>query len=191
MAIEAAPDHLAPKVSLVSRSCMERSSSAKNKVLTQNVVPATWPSPTPPVSRHTENNKANNKLLIASHHCSLRSSVSSSCLKRYFMCSLLSIGLQCKRTVRGVEYKGTQNITVTGRECVVWVDTLTLLPTLHLDLPDMTVEDAGNFCRNLGGMHTGPVCYVWTRDGGLQLEDCDVTLCGEWLAVASLSLSLM
>ncbi|PVD36192.1 hypothetical protein C0Q70_03167 [Pomacea canaliculata] len=64
------------------------------------------------------------------------------------------------------------------RECVVWVDTLTLLPTLHLDLPDMTVEDAGNFCRNPGGMHTGPVCYVWTRDGGLQLEDCDVTLCG-------------
>ncbi|CAH1786987.1 unnamed protein product, partial [Owenia fusiformis] len=83
----------------------------------------------------------------------------------------------CKTSDMGTEYRGRKSWTKTGKQCQRW-DSQT--PHAHENydanmFPDVSVADAGNFCRNPDLSHTGPWCY--TIDPNTEWEYCDIDWC--------------
>ena len=70
----------------------------------------------------------------------------------------------------GLGYNGSVSHTVTGSQCVRWVDT----NTSYTDKRYPELSKAGNGCRNPGQWRETPWCF--TADGGVELcgvESCD------------------
>ncbi|KAK7473756.1 hypothetical protein BaRGS_00034979, partial [Batillaria attramentaria] len=87
--------------------------------------------------------------------------------------------LECSRTKTGADYKGTLATTVSGSTCETWSDAILQLLEFQANfLPDETVGDAGNFCRNPKGSYPSPMCFV--RQGILLVEElCPVPVCAD------------
>ncbi|XP_025079259.1 uncharacterized protein LOC112555197 [Pomacea canaliculata] len=86
-----------------------------------------------------------------------------------------SKALQCLQSPAGVEYKGDINFTVSGRECLRW-DAKQLANPSPDDLPDSSVAEAGNKCRNpVSRLKDRPWCYV--DGGGQDWEYCCIPSC--------------
>ena len=70
-------------------------------------------------------------------------------------------------------YRGTQSTSASGKDCLFW--------TWHLEdqqfasYPDDTIQDASNYCRNIGGDRNNVWCITawWASEW----EYCDVPLC--------------
>ena len=72
-------------------------------------------------------------------------------------------------------YQGRENATKGGLECQPWY---TAQPHAHSSPPPVFPEmkNASNFCRNGGGIESGPWCY--TMDPLVRWQHCDITTCG-------------
>ena len=83
---------------------------------------------------------------------------------------------ECKTTDLGKEYMGHVASTLSGKICQRW-DSQS--PHTHTKdeskLPDQTLSDAANFCRNPDGEIHGPWCY--TIDNATRWEYCNVPTC--------------
>lgn len=81
-------------------------------------------------------------------------------------------------TELGMNYRGVKAVTVTGKSCLRWATVLKDL-SYHPEL-------AGhNYCRNPGGSHPQPWCYVQNDKGEKDVELCDVEKCfNEWISYA-------
>ena len=77
---------------------------------------------------------------------------------------------------------GTTAVTVSGKTCQAWTATSPHVPysgVVASQFPDDSMEEASNYCRNVGGLEDGPWCY--TTDPDTRFELCDVPKCyGEW-----------
>ena len=82
----------------------------------------------------------------------------------------------CIEDLTGRDYAGSRSITASGRVCQRWNSQI---PHLHNttsnDLPDASLDDAANYCRNPDNSPTGPWCY--TLDIDMISETCDIPLC--------------
>ncbi|KAL6465275.1 hypothetical protein MHYP_G00254080 [Metynnis hypsauchen] len=79
----------------------------------------------------------------------------------------------CIKDSNGVEYRGTQQKSSSGKVCVNWNST-TYDVQSHAD--SHTGVGDHNFCRNPDGSD-GPWCYVSGTDGQLQREACAIDSC--------------
>jgi integrin beta 3 len=83
---------------------------------------------------------------------------------------------ECKMDLEGSSYVGSKNTTPSCLSCQRW-DTQS--PHTHTftasDLPDETLSDAGNMCRNPNQKADGPWCYTTHSD--TEWEYCDIPLC--------------
>ena len=72
-------------------------------------------------------------------------------------------------------YQGRVNTTKGGLECQPWY---TAKPHAHSSPPPVFPEmrNASNFCRNGGGIESGPWCY--TMDPLVRWQHCDIQTCG-------------
>lgn len=72
-------------------------------------------------------------------------------------------------------YQGRANTTKGGLECQAWY---TAQPHAHSSPPPVFPEmrNASNFCRNGGGIESGPWCY--TMDPLVRWQHCDIETCG-------------
>ena len=70
---------------------------------------------------------------------------------------------ECKLTDEGTEYRGSQSVSVTGRDCLSWDESA--------EYPDLTE----NYCRNPDNKAGGPWCYV--GEGNDEWEFCHVDFC--------------
>ena len=77
-----------------------------------------------------------------------------------------------------------KNTTVSGRTCQRWDSQSPHRHTRNnpVDFPDVTLEGAGNRCRNPDG-EPKPWCY--TTDSGKRWEYCNVPDCQETLGYLS------
>lgn len=82
---------------------------------------------------------------------------------------------ECIRDSNGVNYRGTQQRSSSGKLCVNWINT-----TRNYDIQNHADSDTGvgdhSFCRNPDASD-GPWCYVSGTDGRLQREACDIDSC--------------
>ncbi|XP_046578277.1 uncharacterized protein LOC124286005 [Haliotis rubra] len=79
-------------------------------------------------------------------------------------------GVECRQSDKGVEFKGSVNMTINGLPCLPW----TTDSSLQLDqFPDMTWAEASNYCRNPNGRNK-PWCYV---DLSKNWEECPIVHC--------------
>ena len=74
----------------------------------------------------------------------------------------------CRETVSGQEYIGHVNVSISGKRCLQWKDTVAVLES-----KDASIEDAENFCRNPDYSEDGLWCYV----EGVVKEYCHVPFC--------------
>lgn len=87
----------------------------------------------------------------------------------------------CKTNRRGLEYKGTINVTENGKTCLPWNN---ILITLYeqfqdSDFPDKTVNEASNYCRNPINLKLGPWCFTSFYSGtNLTIGLCAIPICG-------------
>ncbi|KAK7498995.1 hypothetical protein BaRGS_00009804 [Batillaria attramentaria] len=79
--------------------------------------------------------------------------------------------LECILTEKATSYKGRLNVTGSGQSCDPWTSSWI---TGNM-LPDDTIADAQNFCRNPDGLKRWPFCYV--PDPVIKFEYCDLLLC--------------
>ena len=86
--------------------------------------------------------------------------------------------LECSQTSQGRDYKGDVTFTLRGLTCLRWDDAMIHDVTAD-DLPDVTLAEAGNKCRNPRGFNRSvPWCYVMGLSG-LEWEYCAVIFCSE------------
>ncbi|XP_072520810.1 phosphoinositide-3-kinase-interacting protein 1 [Salminus brasiliensis] len=82
---------------------------------------------------------------------------------------------ECIRDSNGVDYRGTQQRSSSGKVCVNWSNT-----TRDYDIQNHADSDTGvgdhSFCRNPDASD-GPWCYVSGTDGQLQREACAIDSC--------------
>ena len=84
--------------------------------------------------------------------------------------------LECKLTRGGQEYKGTKAVTISGKPCQSWLQSY---PHITDVLPDATIDDAENFCRNPGETHPyGPWCFT-SLDSVREWDYCNVPYCDD------------
>ncbi|CAH1777248.1 unnamed protein product [Owenia fusiformis] len=83
---------------------------------------------------------------------------------------------ECKDGTVGSRYRGTISVTAHDNPCQRW-DSQFPHPhrTNPLDLPDRSLTDAQNFCRNPNGEPFGPWCY--TTNPYIRKQYCDIPLC--------------
>ena len=94
------------------------------------------------------------------------------------MCSepLPGIHAECKHDRRGLDYQGKINITWTGQACSHWIH---IRGYINLDnLPDDTVDEAFNYCRNTDNSSLGPFCMIQNHEGFTK-ESCLIHMCSE------------
>ncbi|KAK9880670.1 hypothetical protein WA026_011907 [Henosepilachna vigintioctopunctata] len=90
---------------------------------------------------------------------------------------------------QGHLYRGTQDITISGKKCMKWSH------QLHISLSDNPELTGHNYCRNPGNAEDQPFCFVDQNDKEL----CDISKCvyvvGLYIfvcfAIISLGLSLL
>ena len=87
----------------------------------------------------------------------------------------------CLEDVLGLSYTGIQNVSKSGRTCLVWWPF-----SADEDPPDATVVHAQNFCRNVGifgdddEIKHGPIWfYEYEYDGPALYDDCDIPRCSD------------
>ena len=75
----------------------------------------------------------------------------------------------------GRYYQGQVNTTKGGLACQPWYSAR---PHNHTQPPPVFPEmrNASNFCRNGGGIESGPWCY--TMDPLVRWQHCDINKCG-------------
>ena len=79
----------------------------------------------------------------------------------------------CKTTQVASEYAGDLSTTVSGNTCTRWdLADVTFDPDLF---PDVSLEDAANFCRNPDRKAEGVWCF--TDPAGDEWELCDLPIC--------------
>ncbi|CAH1776060.1 unnamed protein product [Owenia fusiformis] len=85
---------------------------------------------------------------------------------------------ECKTDTLGDAYRGTLSVTNTGKTCQRWDSQSphSHQVTDNSAVPDETLGDANNYCRNANSWQEGPWCY--TTDSSTRWEYCDVQLCG-------------
>jgi len=78
----------------------------------------------------------------------------------------------------GRYYGGAVNVTDGGLACQRWADQY---PHRHTFRPDLAplLDNAGNACRNAGGVYQRPWCY--TVDPNVRWQYCDVAICGQYI----------
>ena len=91
---------------------------------------------------------------------------------------LFCITIECKDTVKGLDYIGSLNTTKSGKSCQRW-DSDTPHNTNKNEVkkgnfPEKSIASAGNKCRNLVD-NDSPWCY--TTDPATRWEYCDVPMC--------------
>lgn len=92
-------------------------------------------------------------------------------LPTYVVMAISISEMECKTTSTGTEYKGSLNVTITGRTCQRWN---TNTPHYIFEANRMT-EDDKNYCRNPDNENGGPWCH--TTDPGMRWEYCNVAMC--------------
>ena len=87
--------------------------------------------------------------------------------------------LDCKRSKLGTEYLGHEAITKSRRTCQEWSTISHKFQ--QADFPDVSIEAAGNKCRNPDNEPNGPWCYVMNpnMDSATPFiwEYCDIPMC--------------
>ena len=80
---------------------------------------------------------------------------------------------QCRRTLIGAEYLGTQMKTPSGKTCLHWIDYQDKLSnsTYFMD----SINKSVNYCRNPDGDVKGPWCFT----GPESRESCAIVFCGK------------
>ncbi|XP_066511213.1 phosphoinositide-3-kinase-interacting protein 1-like [Hoplias malabaricus] len=82
---------------------------------------------------------------------------------------------ECIKDSGGVEYRGTQQKSSSGKLCLNWINT-----TRDYDVQNHADSDAGvgdhSFCRNPDGSD-GPWCYISRPDGLPEREACTIDSC--------------
>ena len=73
-----------------------------------------------------------------------------------------------------MEYKGTKAITKYGKQCQSWPHSF--LRDRKYWIPDSTIEDAENFCRNPNKRKLGPWCFT-SLDAEREWEYCNIPHC--------------
>jgi len=78
-------------------------------------------------------------------------------------------------SVDQADYRGTINVTASGKECIKWDETEYYKPE---DYPNDGLED-NNYCRKPGDWRDHVWCYTAEEDefGNKRREDCDVPYC--------------
>ena len=75
---------------------------------------------------------------------------------------LVAVGPWCFSYFNHGEYRGQVNVTATGKPCQRWDAQVPHVHTVDAeDMPDGSLEDAGNFCRN-PNQRWWPWCYTMT-----------------------------
>ena len=71
-------------------------------------------------------------------------------------------------------YNGTIARTSTGRLCRRWD-----VSGFHIvaGLPDNSISDAANYCRNPDAKASGPWCYIVNNLGAVSWESCGIDPC--------------
>lgn len=84
--------------------------------------------------------------------------------------------INCKQTVKGLEYRGTESVTISGKTCQRWDSQTPHAHSYDQYLPgNASVHE--NFCRNpRASDNVVPWCY--TTDKNLRWEICGVPFCG-------------
>ena len=89
-----------------------------------------------------------------------------------YMCiSGQSYGPECKNMTYGSDYHGTVSVTEIGSTCIPWTNHSYYVHGNNL--PDATVADASNFCRNPDCDSRGPWCYTQHAWGYCTIPYCD------------------
>uniref|UniRef100_A0A1B0CUW9 Putative tyrosine-protein kinase transmembrane receptor ror n=1 Tax=Lutzomyia longipalpis TaxID=7200 RepID=A0A1B0CUW9_LUTLO len=78
----------------------------------------------------------------------------------------------------GEKYRGTVATSASGRPCLKWARLMKEIA----DFPELAGQ---NFCRNPGGMHPEPWCFVENISVDKVIESCSIPRCSErmWLYV--------
>ncbi|XP_074658222.1 apolipoprotein(a)-like isoform X2 [Tubulanus polymorphus] len=89
-------------------------------------------------------------------------------------------GPECKKTADGLDYKGVQSKTKSGKSCQLWLANYPHAKNLHKmynNFPEKSLKLAENYCRNPDKSSTGPWCY--TMDSTTEKETCGIPDCPE------------
>ena len=87
--------------------------------------------------------------------------------------------IDCRSTLSGGEYTGNISVTKSGKQCQRWDVQSPHTHGVSADyLPDKTLSDASNYCRNPTFEHEGPWCYV--DDPNVTWERCDIPVCRKY-----------
>ncbi|ESO97515.1 hypothetical protein LOTGIDRAFT_152606 [Lottia gigantea] len=89
--------------------------------------------------------------------------------------------LECYNSFKGIDYKGTQNVTSNGRVCLPWVSIPEYSSTIE-NFPDVSYDETGNHCRNPSKDGRGsPWCFI----SPIEWHYCSVPKCGKYIVFAS------
>ena len=101
----------------------------------------------------------------------------------YYLCCFTNDKLEivCRPDLTGWEYRGSINLTVTGKKCAEWNevepesdDEEALNPAAF---PEVSLKEAKNFCRNPEATAFSPWCFL-DKDKD-EKEPCFVPLCND------------
>ena len=86
----------------------------------------------------------------------------------------------CRSTLKGIEYRGTVNVTQNQHDCLRWQDALAFVTPEEAELIHSLPDTGHNYCRNPKGFRKSPWCFV-TALSTLQNTShdlCDIPICG-------------
>ena len=86
---------------------------------------------------------------------------------------------ECKTTIKGVDYAGTQSQTIYGEKCQTWSSQH---PHAHMlnynnNFPENNVKEVSNYCRNPNNYDKGPWCH--TTNPERRSDYCMIPMCSE------------
>ncbi len=91
---------------------------------------------------------------------------------------ILPLDKDCCTTRNCIEYQGSTDRSESGLFCFPWTSVAENVPVNVLQFPDRTLNDASNFCRNVGGLRSKPWCY--TDKLGTSWQYCNISFCGQY-----------
>ena len=85
---------------------------------------------------------------------------------------------ECKLDRKGMQYRGKMNLTWRGDPCIPWTRTEYVESN---NFPDVTVDEALNYCRNPQNETLYPWCYKYTKTYKIVIEweYCMIHMCSE------------